>query len=155
MVQRKIHGDIVRTRIISVLHAIAGLSRSARLISAAAIMAIGYPSQASQGIVQLPSETYRTEKQSVIDNRKPVTTIDIVDLKKSSNAINVLANDSDPDGDGLTLIYALAKFGAVVFTPDGLVGYAQNPGQPRLDRIIYTVRDDKGGIAYGTVDIVR
>ena len=146
---------------ISVLHAIARVSSSARLINAATIIAISYPAHASQGNVQLPSEnaaalqTYHREKHAVVENRKPVTTIDVVDLKKSSDAINVLANDSDPDGDGLTLIYALAKFGAVVFTPDGLVGYAQNPGQPRSDKIIYTVRDDKGGIAYGTVDIIR
>ncbi len=165
---------------ISTLHAIVGLSSSARLISAAAVMASGYPSHASQSNVRSPFENapaLRTgkkqdpqalveaaltlnisdnrEKRAVNENRKPVTIIDIVDLKKSSNAINVLANDSDPDGDDMTLIYALAKFGAVAFTPQGLIGYAQNPGQPRSDKITYTVQDGKGGIAHGIVDIIR
>ncbi len=139
---------------IPVLHATEWLSPSTRLIGAAAIMAIGSSAHASQGNVQLKSETYHTERQAVTENRKPVTTIDIVDLKKSSNAFNVLANDSDPDGDGLTLIYALAKFGAVAFTPQGLIGYAQNQGQPRSDRITYIASDGRGAFAEGTVEII-
>ena len=175
----KVHNDNHRTSMISIMHAISAFCSSARLISAAAVMASGYPSHASQSNVRLPSENapaLRTGKKqdpqalveaavilnisdnrgkrAVNDNRKPVTTADIVDLKKSSNAINVLANDSDPDGDGLTLIYALAKLGAVAFTPQGLVGYAQNPGQPRYDRITYIASDGHGAFAEGTVEII-
>lgn len=62
-------------------------------------------------------------------NGKPVAKVDVVDLKKSSSTFNVLANGSDPDRDRLLITGALAHFGAVAFTSEGIIGYAQNPGE--------------------------
>lgn len=87
-------------------------------------------------------------------NELPVAAPDVVDLQKSANAFNVLANDSDADGDRLTMVGAIANLGAVAFTPEGLLAYAQNPGSDRPDRITYTVSDGRGGFAEGKVEIV-
>lgn len=86
-------------------------------------------------------------------NRSPVANVDRVALDKSAVAFNVLANDTDADGDKLKIVDASAKFGAVVFTTDGLLGYAQNPGPARADKITYTVSDASGGKAIGTVEV--
>lgn len=94
-----------------------------------------------------------SKKQAFDKNRKPVAMADAVDLDRSANAFNVLSNDADPDGDSLVLIDALAKFGAVAFTSQGLIGYAQKPGRPRADIITYTITDGKGGFADGIVEI--
>lgn len=95
-----------------------------------------------------------TEKRALVENSTPVAIADVMELKRSSNAFNVLINDSDPDGDRLILTDALAQFGAVAFTPEGLIGYAQNPGPPRADIITYTISDNKGNFAHGTVEII-
>jgi hypothetical protein len=81
----------------------------------------------------------------------PVAVTDYVDLKSAALAFNVLANDTDADEDSLTVIGASAQYGAVAFTPDGLVAYAANPSQPRADEIIYVLSDGRGGRAQGKV----
>lgn len=86
-------------------------------------------------------------------NRSPLANDDIVALEKSSTAFNVLANDTDADGDRLIIIEASAKFGAVAFTTDGLVSYAQTPGPARADKITYVVSDSSGGSSVGTVEV--
>lgn len=87
-------------------------------------------------------------------NELPVAAPDRVGLRQSANAFNVLANDSDADGDRLTMVGATANFGAVAFTPEGLLAYAQNPGPARQDEITYMVSDGRGGFAEGKVEIV-
>lgn len=87
-------------------------------------------------------------------NELPTAAPDLVGLRQSANAFNVLANDSDADGDRLTMVGAIANFGAVAFTPEGLLAYAQNPGPARADKITYIVSDGRGGFAEGKVEIV-
>lgn len=87
-------------------------------------------------------------------NGKPVANADVVELTTSSNAFNVLENDSDPDGDRLVITDARANYGAIAFTTEGLIGYAPHPGRARSDRIIYTVSDGHGGSAQGLVEII-
>ena len=92
--------------------------------------------------------------QTPVKNDKPVATTDRVDLKASSIAFNALANDTDANGDQLKLVDASARFGAVVFTTDGLLAYAQNQGPARADEITYVVSDGRGGFDQGTVEIL-
>lgn len=87
-------------------------------------------------------------------NELPIAITDQVNLTKSSSAFNVLANESDADGDRLTMVAAITDYGAVAFTPEGLLAYAQNPGPARPDNIIYTVSDGRGGFAQGLVKVV-
>lgn len=89
-----------------------------------------------------------------VQNHKPVAKPDRIELKTSSVAFNALANDADPNGDRLILVDASARFGVVVFTKDGLLAYAQNPGPARVDTITYIVSDGRGELDQGTVEIL-
>jgi VCBS repeat-containing protein len=69
--------------------------------------------------------------------------------------INVLGNDTDPDGDTLTLTNASvdpAK-GSVTFTPDGTLTF--NPAANVNGQVVvtYTIADHQGGSATSTVTI--
>lgn len=125
----------------------------ATIISAIAVISVGVPLH-GKSLSHGSKQSSDTPKTNVAQkNRKPFANTDFVDLSQSSTASNVLANDSDPDGDRLILLEAGAKFGAVAFTPEGLLAYAQNPGPPRADKITYTVSDGHGGIVRGLVEI--
>ena len=68
--------------------------------------------------------------------------------------ISVLANDSDPDGDVLTVVSVTPPAnGAVVINPDGTLTYTPNAGYSGVDVLIYTISDGQGGTstAYGVV----
>ncbi len=55
--------------------------------------------------------------------------------------IDLLANDSDADGDGLTIKSAVAEFGSVVIEPNGTVTYAADTNYSGSDIIRYVVTD--------------
>ena len=111
------------------------------------------PSHSESMIVTTNTSNNPMTQRSFAVNYSPVANADLVALEKSSTAFNVLANDTDADGDTLIIIDANAKFGAVAFTTDGLLGYAQNPGPARSDTIKYIVSDGSGGSAIGTVEV--
>jgi myo-inositol-hexaphosphate 3-phosphohydrolase len=69
--------------------------------------------------------------------------------------IAVLANDSDPNGDTLTVsgIATVAAHGTATTNSDGTITYAPAAGYLGDDSFVYTVIDDKGGIDTGTVSI--
>jgi large repetitive protein len=67
--------------------------------------------------------------------------------------INVLGNDSDPDGDPLTITAASAANGIVTINPDGTLRYAPNPNYFGPDTITYTISDGQGGTATATVAV--
>ena len=68
--------------------------------------------------------------------------------------IPVLANDSDPDGDPLTVIsIAQGAGGLAVLNPDGTVTYTPNPGFTGTGGFGYTVSDGQGGSASATVTV--
>ncbi len=67
--------------------------------------------------------------------------------------INVLANDSDPDGDPLTVVSATAANGNVVRNPDGTLTYTPNADFNGTDTITYTISDGQGGTATATVTV--
>lgn len=112
------------------------------------------PSHSESVIATTNAPTSSITQSSFAANHSPVANADLVALEKSSIAFNVLANDADADGDRLIIVEASAKFGAVAFTADGLLGYAQNPGPAHADKITYIVSDGSGGSAVGTVEVV-
>jgi large repetitive protein len=67
--------------------------------------------------------------------------------------INVLANDSDPDGDALTVTTASAGNGTVVILPNGTIDYTPGPNFNGVDTITYTISDGNGGTANATVTV--
>jgi VCBS repeat-containing protein len=69
--------------------------------------------------------------------------------------LNVLGNDSDPDGDTLTVTSATvdpAK-GSVSINPDGTLAFNPAPNFNGPVEITYTISDGKGGTATSTVTV--
>ena len=68
--------------------------------------------------------------------------------------IDVLGNDTDPNGDPLTVTGAgPAAHGTVTRQPDGTLRYLPDAGFSGSDTFGYTVGDGKGGSATGTVTV--
>jgi hypothetical protein len=68
--------------------------------------------------------------------------------------VAVLANDSDPDGDTLSLrSFTQAAHGTVVRNPDDTLTYTPDDDFAGKDSFTYTIRDGKGGRATATVTI--
>lgn len=67
--------------------------------------------------------------------------------------IDVLANDSDGDGDPLAVTTASAANGTVVIGADNKLTYTPNANFYGADSISYTISDGKGGTASATVSV--
>ena len=66
--------------------------------------------------------------------------------------INVLSNDTDPEGDVLTVVDASEPAnGTVVINPDGTVTYTPNAGFTGQDTFEYTVEDAGGNYSSAVV----
>jgi len=89
-------------------------------------------------------------------NRVPVAVDDTTNaLGIIFNAIDVLANDSDPDGDSLTVLSFTQPANGTV-TESGVPGvlhYRSNPAFCGLDTFTYVVSDGRGGTATATVTV--
>jgi len=96
-------------------------------------------------------------------NSAPTANNDValVQANSSNNPVDVLANDSDPDGDTLTIVSATApKAGTtqsnaavpeLFVTPDGkLLRFTPPPGFIGVQPIVYTVSDGNGNTAQAT-----
>ena len=81
-----------------------------------------------------------------VDDRATVAQDQAVDIP-------LLANDSDPDGDPLTLVSATAASGSVVINPDGTLRYVPVAGFVGTDVIRYTIDDGQGGTATASVAV--
>ncbi|MEM9514610.1 MAG: Ig-like domain-containing protein, partial [Actinomycetota bacterium] len=88
-------------------------------------------------------------------NRPPVTTDDNATVRAGrSVALNVLSNDTDPDGDVLVLLAVDDLEGAVNFGPDGEVSYAPDVTSTEgTIALSYVVADDFGAEATGTIRV--
>ncbi len=94
-------------------------------------------------------------------NLPPVAVDDAATLDSfasTSSSGNVLGNDSDPDGDPITVTgHGAARHGSLVINPDGSWTYTLNaddpavkaliPGQKLSEEIFYSISDGKGGTA--------
>ncbi|MCB1958636.1 MAG: tandem-95 repeat protein, partial [Rhodocyclaceae bacterium] len=67
--------------------------------------------------------------------------------------INVLGNDSDPDGDPLTVTAASSPNGTVSINPDGTLDFTPNADFNGPTTISYTISDGNGGTDTATVTI--
>ncbi|WP_420464453.1 retention module-containing protein, partial [Panacagrimonas sp.] len=81
------------------------------------------------------------DDSAVTDEGEPVT-------------IAVLGNDTDPDGNPLTLTgVTQGSNGVVTINPDGTVTYTPNPGTSGNDSFTYTISDGQGGTDTATVTV--
>jgi VCBS repeat-containing protein len=87
-------------------------------------------------------------------NDPPVAANDTATVAEDSFvAIDVLANDGDPDGGTVSVIGASAGNGAVTLNADGTLTYTPNPNFTGTDTIVYTISDGQGGTASATVTV--
>ena len=88
-------------------------------------------------------------------NRAPVAVNDtaVVDQDKSVT-VNVLANDSDPDGNSLAVSSTTSPLhGSVVVNSNGTITYTPVAKFSGQDSFSYTISDGNGGSASATVNI--
>jgi VCBS repeat-containing protein len=67
--------------------------------------------------------------------------------------VAVLGNDSDADGDALSVTGANALHGSVVVNADGTLGYTPAADFNGTDTIVYTIADGHGGVSSATVTV--
>ncbi|WP_226570918.1 cadherin-like domain-containing protein [Mangrovibacter yixingensis] len=85
-------------------------------------------------------------------NDNPVTVNDSATTAEDTPiTVNVLANDSDVDGDSLTVTAASASHGTVVINGDGTLTYTPAANYNGTDTVTYTISDGHGGTATGTL----
>jgi hypothetical protein len=90
----------------------------------------------------------------ITGNAMPVAQADVVTLKWNETLmIDVLENDSDADGDALSIGVATATFGLVTITADNQLNYQSKTDFIGQDTIIYSLSDGNGGTSSGTVSI--
>jgi large repetitive protein len=98
--------------------------------------------------------TVSTTFNWTVGNPPPVATNDTATTNEDTPVtIPVLANDTDPDGDPLTVTIASAPNGTVVINANGTVTYTPNPNFNGTDTITYTISDGNGGTSTATVTI--
>ena len=87
-------------------------------------------------------------------NDDPVAEDDTAEVDEDGTVdIPVLDNDTDVDGDPLTVTDADAPNGTVTINPDGTLTYEPDPDFTGEDTITYTVDDGNGGTDTATVTV--
>ncbi len=79
-----------------------------------------------------------------LKNSVPEATADtfLVETNSSNNFIDVLANDSDPDDDEITLVdVSTSGTGSVSITNEGTINYTPAPNFEGIETISYTITD--------------
>ena len=101
------------------------------------------------------SDTATVTISVVSANNPPLAVADSVTTDQGTPVtINVVSNDSDPDGDTLT-VSAITQpgNGAVTNNNNGTVTYTPNGGYTGSDSFTYTISDGNGGTATATVSV--
>lgn len=90
-----------------------------------------------------------------VENRPPLAVTDAVTARAGSSvALNVLDNDTDPDGDSIVLTDVRVPSGTVSFDGGGQLTYIPDPstGEGTLD-LDYTIADTFGADANGIIRV--
>ena len=91
---------------------------------------------------------------TVVTNNAPVTQTDEANTTdRDSIDIDVLGNDTDADGDVLTVIGADAQEGQATVNANGTLHYVPQAGFSGVDTITYTIQDSKQAQATGQVNV--
>ncbi|MET0225274.1 MAG: Ig-like domain-containing protein, partial [Dokdonella sp.] len=121
--------------------------------------ALGHPSSAHPRVV----DTYQVRRSQTTtvthgpkqySNRFPIAHDDSAGVSEGQTAsIDVLANDSDPDGDPLAISAVTAAAHGVTAISGTHIVYTPSAGYAGSDRFRYTVSDSRGGSATATVSV--
>lgn len=88
-------------------------------------------------------------------NNPPVTQPNSVGVGVCrSTSVNVVANDSDPDGDPITLVSVGSSSVADLFVASSTTVSVTGYGSPGSQTVSYTVTDGRGGTATGSLTVV-
>ncbi|BAJ00515.1 Ig-like domain-containing protein [Shewanella violacea] len=88
----------------------------------------------------------------VIVNEAPIAQDDSAFTQQGQMVIvDVLANDSDPDGDPLTITQFNAPNGTVVLNPDNTISYTPDANFSGLEIISYVISDGIGSVASANI----
>ena len=101
-------------------------------------------------------ETKTTQEKQVttIENQFPVAADDSAEVGRNGEVeIDVLANDTDEDGDLITLLAVEQAQHGTVAIRDGKTVYTPNAGFHGTDSFAYTISDGKGATDSGTVSV--
>ncbi|HWI18474.1 MAG TPA: putative Ig domain-containing protein, partial [Vicinamibacterales bacterium] len=87
-------------------------------------------------------------------NRAPIAVNDSASTKKNKAVtVNVLANDSDPDGDALTVTLGSVSNGTLTLNADKTIKFTPKSNYKGAASFTYTISDGKGGTATATVSV--
>ena len=87
-------------------------------------------------------------------NDAPVATEDQAFVQLATSiTIDVLANDTDVEGDALTLVSATARLDGQASVENGLVRFTPDPSAEGAVDIDYTIRDSGGAVASGVLRV--
>lgn len=88
---------------------------------------------------------YAVVAVTILPNNPPIAVNDAIEIiEDEQGVIDVLANDSDPDGDALTVVSAIAGHGDVQIDENGILTYTPDLGYFGSDEITYTIIDEHG-----------
>ncbi len=88
------------------------------------------------------------------DNQSPNANRDSFTITESTSYLDVIANDTDQDGDILKVLSIYrSPHSQVTLLPSGLIEYTPGDKLGGRDRFGYTVHDGRGGIRTAEVDI--
>jgi outer membrane protein OmpA-like peptidoglycan-associated protein len=120
--------------------------------------ALHNPAQHKQAVdvyrVQQTSTTVTQGDKHFLD-RPPVAVNDVFTVtgNSASSALDVLANDSDPDGDPLTIVSVGVPAHGTAAIAAGRISYTPAAGYTGTDAFTYTIADPKGLTSSATVTI--
>jgi Ca2+-binding RTX toxin-like protein len=98
------------------------------------------------------SEIEEIRGDRVVIDRPPEAVDDVASTDEDTSVIiNVLDNDTDPNGDPLTVISAIAENGTVEINQDGTLTYTPNDDFNGDDTITYVISDPAGNTDTGEV----
>jgi hypothetical protein len=97
---------------------------------------------------------YKSDKPEPPENNPPVANNDsATTLKDTPVIIDVLTNDSDLDGDPLTIVNVTNPPNGSVVNNGNSVSYTPDPGWTGTDTFDYTISDGRGGSDTATVTV--
>ena len=123
------------------------------------IDSVTYTARNSDGVestATLSIEVTPENEQPVAVNEAPIVQGEQVNAlqNESLDAIAVLSNDEDPDGDPLTIDGVTASNGGTVeINPDGTLSYTPAADFIGEETLTYTVSDGQGGLTQGQVTV--
>ncbi len=102
------------------------------------------------------STTSITEGDVVFDNQPPVANDNEFTVEKDStdNVLDVLANDSDPDGDSLTIVDISQPGNGQAEVSGDVIVYTPATGFTGMDTFSYTIDDGFGGQDSAQVTVI-